>query len=122
MNPTQKQFSLNRVAFRKQIPISSSKRQAPVSLLLCCAVWLYFAPTPRSWAQEDGSPEVIAADRLIVRPLCLAATVIGAVLFVVSLPISIITKSTDETAKLVGVPARATFTRRLGDMGSLQDR
>ena len=99
------------------------KRQAPGSLILCCALGIYFAQTPRSWAQEDGSTEVIAADILIVRPLCLAATVIGAVLFVVSLPISMTTKSTDETArKLVGVPARATFTRRLGDMSSLADR
>jgi hypothetical protein len=98
-------------------------RQAPVSLILSCALGLYFAPPPRSWAQEDGSTEVIAADILLVRPLCLAATMIGTELFVVSRPISITTKSTDQTAyKLVSEPARATFTRHLGDMSILADR
>lgn len=66
---------------------------------------------------------MIAADVLIVRPVCLAATVIGAALFLVSLPIAIVSDSSSETArKLVGLPARATFTRRLGDMSSLTNR
>lgn len=92
-------------------------------LSLCCVAAVLVLQAPRSWAQEDGSPEVIAADVLIVRPVCLAATVIGAALFLVSLPISIATDSTSETGrKLVGLPARATFTRRLGDMSSLTNR
>jgi len=79
--------------------------------------------TPRSAAQDDGSPEVIAADVLVVRPVCLAATIVGSALFLISLPISIVSKSTNETArKLVALPARATFTRPLGDMTSLTDR
>lgn len=97
-----------------------SKQYVPISLCLCCAVGIFFAQTPRSWAQEDGSPEVIAADVLLVRPLCLAATVVGSALFVLSLPVATISKSTKETArKLVASPARATFTRKLGDMSSL---
>ena len=78
-------------------------------MVLCCAVAFYYVQTPRSCAQEDGSPEVIAADVLIVRPVCLAATIVGSALFLLSLPIAIASKSTSETArKLVGLPARAT--------------
>lgn len=114
MNLTTNQPSLNRAA---------SITRAPISLAVCCAIAVFFVQTPRSWAQEDGSPEVIAVDVLIVRPLCLAATVIGATLFLVSLPISVASNSTSETGrKLVGLPARATFTRRLGDMTSLANR
>ena len=97
-----------------------TRQQGPVSLVLCCAVVFLFLQTPRSQAQEDGSPEMIAVDVIVVRPVCLAATVIGAALFLISLPIALATHGTDETAeKLVAVPARATFTRRLGDMTSL---
>lgn len=114
MNPT-----LNQSASK----LAAVRPHAPVSLVLCCAVACFFVQTPRSVAQEDGSPEVIAADVLIVRPVCLAATIIGSVLFVVSLPIALATKRTGETArKLVGLPARATFTRPLGEMSSLTDR
>lgn len=97
-----------------------SKQQVPLSLCLCCAVGIFFAPTPRGWAQEDGSPEVIAADVILIRPLCLVATVAGSALFLLSLPVAIATKGTHQTAeKLVALPARATFKRRLGDMSSL---
>lgn len=114
MNPTQNKSSPTPVA---------SRPHGPVSLVLCCAVAFFFVQTPRGTAQEDGSPEVIAADVLIVRPVCLAATIIGSVLFVVSLPIAIASKSTSETCrKLVALPARATFTRPLGEMSSLTDR
>lgn len=114
MNPTLIKSSQNHAA---------SRQHGPVSLVLCGAVAFFFVQTPRSVAQEDGSPEVIAADVLIVRPVCLAATIVGSVLFVVSLPIAIASKSTGETArKLVGLPARATFTRPLGEMSSLTDR
>ncbi len=92
-------------------------------LSLCCAGVILFVQMPRSFAQEeDGSPEAIAADVLVVRPVCLAATVVGSALFLVSLPIAIATKSTNETArKLVAKPARATFIRPLGDMSALEN-
>jgi len=62
----------------------------------------------------DGG--LVAADTLIVRPVCLAATVIGSALFIVSLPIAAISKSIKPAAHaLVVAPARATFTRPLGD-------
>jgi hypothetical protein len=64
----------------------------------------------------------VAADTLVVRPVCLAATVVGSALFVVSLPIAAISRSIKKTAHvLVVVPGKATFTRRLGDMEALED-
>lgn len=92
-------------------------------LALCLAVALLMAQTPRCSAVEDGSAEVIAVDVLIVRPVCLVATIVGSAIFLVALPIAIATHSTRETCrKLVGLPARATFVRPLGDMSSLTDR
>lgn len=71
---------------------------------------------------EDGSPEAIAADVLVVRPLCFVSTLVGSALFVVALPVAAISKSTRQTAHaLVVQPARATFTRPLGDLTALGD-
>ena len=56
------------------------------------------------------------ADTLLARPACLAATVLGSVFFVVSLPFSLASKKVDRAAELLVVnPARATFTRPLGE-------
>jgi hypothetical protein len=64
----------------------------------------------------------MAADTLVVRPVCLVATAVGATLFVVALPIAAISRSVKRTARVLVVrPARATFTRPLGDMEALTD-
>ncbi|MBX3748354.1 MAG: multidrug transporter [Verrucomicrobiae bacterium] len=65
----------------------------------------------------DGSdPVEVAADALVVRPLGLAATAVGAAIWVVALPFSAISGDVDRTGQvLVGGPARFTFRRRLGD-------
>jgi len=58
----------------------------------------------------------MAADLLIVRPLGIVGTVIGAGLFVVSLPFTLPTGSTGEAAReMVGEPFEYTFNRPLGD-------
>jgi hypothetical protein len=88
---------------------------------LCCVLAMLFVQTPQASAVEDGSVEAIAADILVVRPACFAMTIIGSALFVVALPVAAISKSTRQTAHaLVVRPARATFTRPLGDMTSLE--
>ena len=70
---------------------------------------------------DDGSPEAIAADVLVVRPVCFVATIVGSALFLVALPVAAISKSTDKTAHaLVVRPAEATFTRPLGAMTDLE--
>jgi hypothetical protein len=72
------------------------------------------AGTPGSRSRVD--PGEVAADALVVRPLGLAATAVGAAIFVVALPFAAIAKDVKGTgATLVGAPARVTFQRRLGD-------
>ena len=76
---------------------------------------------PAAAAPEDNGTAMMV-DVVIARPLCLAATAIGSVFFVLSLPISLPTKSVNRSAQaLVVAPAKATFTRPLGDFESLKE-
>ena len=69
-------------------------------------------------AREPTGDEILA-DGLIARPLGLIATVIGAAAFVVTLPFTIPSKSTDRAAAtLVAEPARYTFKRPIGQFDS----
>jgi hypothetical protein len=55
-------------------------------------------------------------DILLVRPVSLAATVVGTAVFIVSLPFSIPSKSVGTTAQaLVVEPFNYTFTRPIGE-------
>lgn len=64
---------------------------------------------------DSPSPAVMAVDVLLVRPLGLVATVLGAGIFVVSLPFSAIGGNVGEAGQaLVVDPARMTFIRPLG--------
>jgi hypothetical protein len=87
---------------------------------VCAAAILSMGANTVSAASDDDLK--MAADTLVVRPVCLVATVVGTGLFVVSLPITAISRSVRKSAHtLVVRPARATFTRPLGDMEALQD-
>jgi hypothetical protein len=69
---------------------------------------------------DDASISVIT-DVALVRPGCFLATVIGSVVFVVALPIAAASGSVRQTADtLVMTPARATFTRPVGDFSDLE--
>ena len=71
---------------------------------------------------DDNGSLSVAADAVVVRPACLVATVLGSAIFVVVLPVAAISKSVKTTAHaLVAKPAKATFTRPLGDMDALLD-
>jgi hypothetical protein len=60
----------------------------------------------------------MGADALIARPILLAMTMVGAVVFVASLPFSLIGGNAGQAAEvLVAGPARATFARCLGCTG-----
>jgi len=88
--------------------------------IICAAAILSMGANTASAASDDDLK--VAADTLVVRPVCLAATIIGSGLFVLSLPIAAISHSVKKTAHVLVVrPARATFTRRLGDMEGLED-
>ncbi|MDB6035676.1 MAG: Cation/multidrug efflux pump [Verrucomicrobiales bacterium] len=94
-------------------------------LVLLCSVAVVWAGPGKVLAANE-SPDAGAAaiaDIAIVRPVCLAATVIGSAFFVVSLPLAFLTRSVDKTADaLVRTPARATFVRPIGDMDALRQR
>lgn len=68
----------------------------------------------------EGKPSAgaMAFDLLLVRPVGLVATVLGAGLFVVQIPLSLIqgTPPSDPAQKLVVEPAEFTFKRPLGVM------
>lgn len=58
----------------------------------------------------------MAVDLVIVRPISIVATVVGAVGFVVALPFTVPSGSVDEAARsLVAAPFEYTFNRPLGD-------
>lgn len=66
---------------------------------------------------EPDTAGAMVFDAILLRPLGLAATVLGTAAFVVTLPISLPTRSADDAAKaLVVEPARYTFARPLGEV------
>jgi len=72
-------------------------------------------------AVSDNGALAVTVDAIIARPACLVATIVGSALFVVSLPAAIPSKSVKKVADtLVVVPAKATFTRPLGELSSLE--
>lgn len=67
--------------------------------------------------EEGRSGAAMAVDLVLLRPLGLAATVLGGVLYVVSLPFSAAGGNADEARqKLVEEPAGYTFQRPLGEI------
>jgi hypothetical protein len=86
-----------------------------VITILCTATLLLATATP-TFAGPSRDPDVVAADVVVMRPALLAATVVGSAIFIVSLPAAALSKSIKSTANaLVVAPAKATFTRPLGD-------
>jgi hypothetical protein len=76
------------------------------------------ASIPRS-DRDEVSAEAIIVDGLLLRPGGAIATLLGSVVFVVTLPFSIPTKSVEKAAqKLVVEPAQYTFVRPLGQIES----
>ncbi len=72
------------------------------------------------WAGAEREPEAagMIIDGLVVRPISLVATVVGAVAFVIMLPFSALGGNVDEAGKkLVVRPAAYTFSRCLGCFG-----
>jgi hypothetical protein len=69
------------------------------------------------WAQtKTPNDELPLADLLIARPLGAAAAIVGTGLFIVSLPLTIPTKSVDKAAKmLITDPFHFSFYRQFPD-------
>lgn len=85
-------------------------------VFICLMSW---GGVTSSRASEDAL--MVTGDVVLARPAGLLATLLGSVIFVVSLPIAATSGSIHETADaLVMQPAAATFTRPLGDFSSLE--
>lgn len=79
------------------------------ALLVCQPVWSY------DTSSHGPSGVDMAADLVIGRPLLLATTLVGSVVWLVALPFSAAGGNVDESAQaLVVGPAKATFSRCLG--------
>jgi hypothetical protein len=90
--------------------------------LMCVLVLLAGSVSPCMASSGDSGSLEAVADVLVVRPGCFVATVLGSVVFVVALPIAAISRSIPHTAQVLVVnPARATFSRPVGDMDDLID-
>lgn len=71
------------------------------------------------FAKETPETEEVIGDVFLLRPIGFASLVFGTAVFIVALPISLITKSTDQTAEvLVKKPFDYTFKRPVGEMES----
>jgi hypothetical protein len=86
-----------------------------VMTIVCAAAIGCATATPALAAPEEDTLAV-AADALIMRPALFAGTVAGSAIFLVALPFTAFSKSVRSSAQaLVVAPAKATFTRGLGD-------
>lgn len=97
-------------------------KRAKQSMILFVVLTLVAVPLGgAALAQEPGildekSGDAMAADLLLVRPVGIAASLLGSVFFIVSLPFSAMGGNTEEAyQKLVADPARHTFKRPLGE-------
>ena len=84
-------------------------------LLIFIAVSL--ALSLQGWAQTRSTGDDLPlADLFMARPLAAAAGIVGTGLFIVSLPFTIPTKSTDKAAKMfISDPFRFSFSRPFPD-------
>lgn len=99
--------------------------RTPQQIFVATMIMFLLLTTSLVQAQETAShqtsreptAEAMLADAFVVRPFGIAATVLGSVAFVVSLPFTLPTRSVDKAAqKLVVDPAKFTFARPLGQM------
>lgn len=74
------------------------------------------AADEHSGLNDSPSPQAMALDLLVIRPLSLAATAVGIGIFVLDIPFALMRGESpiEPAQRLVVEPARYTFTRRLG--------
>lgn len=106
------------------------KKLIVVALTLTISVPPVFAMDQGQMEQGAADQEQIGreptgsemmADALVARPLSLVGTLVGAVVFVISLPFTLGSHSTNQAAKqMVAVPARYTFRKPLGQTDNCQ--
>jgi hypothetical protein len=87
-----------------------------INRLLAVLVLTCLISVPAVAGPEDAPrAEAVAIDVIVARPLGVVITGVGAALFIVSLPFSLLGGNVGEAGKaLVGGPAKETFMRCLG--------
>ncbi len=89
--------------------------------VLCVLALLVSTSTP-AYAAGDDDATSVAVDVVVARPFTFALTVVGSVLFVVSLPVAATSGGVHKTAHaLVSAPAWDTFKRPIGDFDQFLD-
>lgn len=104
-----------------------TRRRTLAPMALAFSLLLAALPRPAAAELRDSEPMnpetrgvAIVADILLARPFGLAATAIGATLYIVAFPFAAMSGDMTSPAEtLVGEPARFTFTRPLGQIDSL---
>lgn len=77
------------------------------------------APETPVVAETDNAPsaEAMSLDLFLIRPVSLAATVLGTAVFIVSTPFCLLAWNFEDPARrLILEPAKYTFARDLGDL------
>jgi hypothetical protein len=87
-----------------------------------CALVLWWSTSTPAFASGDTDATSVVVDVVVARPVTFAMTIVGSVLFVVSLPVAATSGCIDKAANtLVVAPAKDTFTRPLGDLEDFLD-
>lgn len=87
------------------------KRTIAAAVIMALAV----AFVPPVWAYRDWDSTPMEVDAYVLRPLGMAATILGAASFLVALPFAVITGTAEEAAdQLVVAPYSFTFERPMG--------
>lgn len=85
-----------------------------VTLTLIIAFTSSFA-----FAAVENDANNMIADTIFLRPLGFGALIFGSTMYVISLPVALITESQDKTYKvLVREPYEYVFERPVGDLGT----
>lgn len=91
-------------------------------VVLCCVLALILIPLGSAafgasdYVNDDMTPERMAADVLVVRPIGMVASVAGCAIYLISLPFSIPGDNADKVwEKAVVAPVKYTFDRPVGE-------
>ena len=93
------------------------RNQIKQTFIILSAIIMFALPIHSQAAEIDETPSAaaMAFDGLLIRPLTLVATAVGTVIWVATLPFSLLGGNAGEAADvLVLEPAAATFLRCLG--------
>jgi hypothetical protein len=99
--------------------MKKTAKQSVVILILAALVFIPFGSSAQAQDQyetEQATGGGMMYDFLVVRPIGMAATLLGAAFFVVALPFYAVGGNTDDAGqKLVKDPFNYTFKRPLGE-------